>query len=91
MSTEITLHKTFQPNGLIFGSSIEAENYIDGQGWSIGGSQRTAPRGIYCGDASIAKWRNLTATDRQQLDGELRYPDGDSRTGSVEIWMKERP
>ncbi len=88
MSTEFTLHKTFQPNGITFGASIDAENYINQQSWSIGSSQGTSPRGIYRGDAVIAKWRNLNSADRQQLHGELRYPDGDSRTGSAEIWMK---
>ena len=79
--------KTFKPTGLEFGATADAEAWLRSKGWSYGPHQRAAPRGIARCDASIAKWRNLSLSDRRELDGEIRYSDGDC-IGPVEVWLK---
>ena len=41
-----------------------------------------APVGLLYGDWAIAKWRNLTPTERAQLDGRM---EGEFRDGPVTI------
>lgn len=90
MSVPLEKVETFEPDGRTFGAMNAAEDWILRKNWSIGPQQRDAPRGIYCGEAYIAKWRNISARDKKELDGEMRFPDGDSRTGRVEIWMRPK-
>lgn len=45
--------------------------WCEENGYSHGSMQRDAPIGILRGDWIIAKWRNLSAEERQQLDGTI--------------------
>lgn len=56
-----------------FPTDRAAERTLRDAGFSIGTNQRREPRGILYGDYLIAKWRNLRARERADLDGELRH------------------
>jgi len=47
-----------------------------------------APVGLLYGDWAIAKWRNLTPTERAQLDGRM---EGEFRNGPVTIRISPEP
>ena len=53
-------------------------------GWSYGSMQRGAPRGIYCGEANVAKWRNLSMQERLAMDGYIVTLGN----GTIEIRMR---
>lgn len=88
MSERIERIERFQPGEYPFSASRKAEEWLREKGWSYGSMQRDQPRGVYRGDAIIAKWRNLSKADRKNLDGEIRYPCRDAVEGRVEIWMR---
>ena len=50
-------------------SETAAQDALTKCGFSLGRLQRAAPRGILHGDWDIAKWRNLSQTDIDGLDG----------------------
>jgi hypothetical protein len=45
--------------------------WCEENGYSHGSMQRDAPIGILKGDWIIAKWRNLSAEEREHLDGTI--------------------
>lgn len=63
----------------------KAEDWCRERGLSVGSAERGSPRGILLGDVTIAKWRNLTATERAQLHGQM---SGDMRNGPVHVDLK---
>jgi hypothetical protein len=69
-----------------FAAMYAAEDWCKQNGYSVGSSQRGSPRGLLRGDWLIAKWRNLTAAERRQLDGQMT---GDMRNGPVTVRVKE--
>lgn len=73
--------KTFHEQG-DFAAADAAEAWLHENGYSVGSSQRGAPRGIMRGDVLIAKYRNLTPRERAALDGQMT---GDMRSGPVVI------
>lgn len=62
-----------------------AQKWCRDRGISYGSLQRDDPVGLLVGEFDIAKWRNLSAVERQQLDGTLT---GDKRNGPVFIRLK---
>lgn len=59
-----------------------AEAWCDARGIAVGAPQQGAPRGLLVGYYQIAKWRNLTASERRELKGTMT---GDMRRGPVTI------
>ena len=54
-------------------------------GYSIGSMQRGDPIGVMRGDYSISKWRNLSAAEREDLDGTI---EGSKRTGPITVTLR---
>ncbi len=63
--------KTFDGDGTAFGPANQAEEWLSDNGYSYGPSCAMHDQGILKGDFTIAKWRNLTKREIQQLDGKL--------------------
>ncbi|WP_199287344.1 hypothetical protein [Acinetobacter portensis] len=70
-----------------FSAVSAAENWLREHGFSYGSMCMDMPIGILKGDWCIAKWRNLTAKERNQLDGKLL--SSDFRSGPVVLQLKE--
>jgi hypothetical protein len=66
----------------------KAEQWCRDNGYSYGALQADAPTGIVKGDADIAKWRNLSHSDRLLLDGRFEAPGRTYRTGPVTAILK---
>lgn len=79
--------KTFSEPGN-FEALYSAQKWLEQNGYSFGSNCRGSPIGILKGDFIIAKWRNLTKREIDQLDGELT---GDMRNGPVTIRLKAAP
>lgn len=64
-----------------------AEAWCREHGISVGQSSADGPSGLLFGDYEwIAKWRNLTRQERNDLHGTM---DGDFREGPVVITLKD--
>lgn len=64
-----------------------AEAWCRENGISVGQSSADGPSGLLFGDYKwIAKWRNLTRQERDDLHGTM---DGDFREGPVVIILKD--
>lgn len=74
--------KTFEANG-DFGAYYSACEWLKENGFSYGSMQRDDPMGIMKGDWCIAKWRNLSASDKKALDGEMLFSRGGKCTVSI--------
>ena len=57
-------------------------------GISCGSMNRDKPIGLIWGDFIIAKWKNLTQKERDELDGTMTSED--FRNGSVTVRIKEK-
>lgn len=68
-----------------FSANDAAEAFLRERGFSVGSMQRGDPRGIMFGDCDIAKWRNLSASERTALHGVLAYRNGSARGGDAII------
>lgn len=79
--------KTFSDTG-DFQALFSAQKWLDSQGYSYGSSCRGSPTGILKGGAFIAKWRNLTPQQIEELDGKMT---GDNRNGPITITLKHAP
>ena len=64
-----------------------ARDWLKNNGYSYGSMCMDMPIGILKGNWTIAKWRNLTAKERNQLDGQITSKD--FRAGPVTIFLKE--
>ena len=70
-----------------FQAMYAAEAWCRENGLSVGQSCATGPTGLLFGRYDwIAKWRNLTASERQDLHGTM---SGDMRDGPVVINLKD--
>jgi hypothetical protein len=65
-----------------------AEQWCRDNGVSFGSSCVSGPVGLLRGDYCIAKWHNLSAKERAQLDGTM---SGDMRNGPVTIRLRDLP
>lgn len=72
---------TFQSDET-FSAYRQAQQYLTDNGYSYGPSCVMYPTAILKGDYNIAKWKNLTAKERKQVDGIIT---GDMRHGPVTI------
>jgi hypothetical protein len=79
---EITFNQTGD-----FKAVNAAQKWLHENGYSYGSMCMDMPIGILKGDWCIAKWRNLNAKERKQLDGQLISKD--FREGPVVIQLKE--
>jgi hypothetical protein len=79
--------KTFNETGT-FQALYAAKAWLAANGYSCGTTCRDMPCGILKGDFVIAKWKNLTKKESEQLDGRL---EGDMREGPITITLKEAP
>ena len=70
-----------------FAAVDAARNWLQEQGYSYGSMCMDMPIGILEGSWTIAKWRNLTAKERKQLDGQLVSKD--FRSGPVVVQLKD--
>lgn len=70
-----------------FAATRQAEAFLQRAGFSVGHSERGSPRGILFGDFDIQKWRNLRASDRAALHGQMT---GDGRHGPIRIRFVDR-
>lgn len=77
IETEITFASAHE-----FHAVRSAEHWCADHGYSVGEMQRGSPRGLLAGDYAVAKWRNLTIAEREQLDGVM---EGDMRHGPVTV------
>ena len=64
-----------------------ARDWLSEHGYSYGSMCMDMPIGILKGEWSIAKWRNLTGKEREQLDGQLTSKD--FREGPVVLRLKD--
>ena len=80
--TEMTFDQTTD-----FAAVNAARNWLQEQGYSYGSMCMDMPIGILKGNWTIAKWRNLTAKERKQLDGQLVSKD--VRNGPVVVQLKD--
>jgi len=71
-----------------FQALYAAQKWLEQNGYSFGSTCRGSPIGILKGDFIIAKWRNLTKREIEQLDGRM---DGDMRNGPVTIHLNAGP
>jgi hypothetical protein len=65
----------------------KATAWCRANGYSYGSMQADAPTGLLRGACEIAKWRNLTASEREALDGVLDAPGRKYRAGPVTITL----
>ena len=71
--------------GREFAGYYAAVDWLEEQGYSYGSMQGGAPIGVLRRTGvCIAKWRNLTAAERAELDGVL---EGEKHDGPVTITM----
>lgn len=80
--TEIEFNQTGD-----FSAVNAARKWLQDHGYSYGSMCMDMPIGILKGSWCIAKWRNLTAKERKQLDGQLISKD--FRSGPVVIQLKD--
>jgi len=81
-------HETiFQGNGETFSAHYAAQEWLRENGYSYGSTCRNMPIAIKKGDYSIAKWKNLTNEERQDIDGKLYS----GREGEAKIiWINRK-
>lgn len=77
----MTITRTFTETG-DFAAFYAAERMAADLGLSIGSMERDQPIGLMHGDYSIAKWRNLSKSERQELHGVITGP---KRMGPVRL------
>lgn len=80
--TEMTFDQTAD-----FAAVNAARKWLQDHGYSYGSMCMDMPIGILKDSWCIAKWRNLTIKERNQLDGKLISPD--FRNGPVVIQLKD--
>jgi hypothetical protein len=86
MSVQAGFKKIFESDKT-FGAYYAAERWCTDQGISYGSSCAGSPQGLLFGNYQIAKWRGLTAKERQQLHGTIQ---GNLRNGPVTVFIKPK-
>lgn len=79
--------KVFNQEGT-FLAWYAASDWLKANGYSFGSMCGSLPIGVMRGDYAIAKWKNLTPRERNQLDGTVT---GDFREGPVIVRLKHTP
>jgi len=65
-----------------------AESYCYDNGYSVGSMCAPQPTAIKKGNYDIAKWRNLSQTDKNNIDGTITT-DSDYRNGTITVTIYE--
>ena len=68
-----------------FAAVDAAERACRDAGFSVGATQRGAPRGLLLGDFAISKWRNMTLEQRRVLHAQMIG----GRDGPVTITLQD--
>lgn len=84
MARKVAIEKVFKGNG-DFKSFYEATSCLNNNGYSYGSMCSPMPIGIMKGDYLIAKWKNLTNSEKAALDGVMET----SRDGNTTIKIFE--
>lgn len=79
--------KTFNQQGT-FQALYAAQNWLRENGYSYGSTCRGEPIGLLKGDYVVAKWRNLTRQEINELDGVVT---GCPRNGPITVHLQEMP
>jgi hypothetical protein len=83
----MSYEKLFQGSGETFSALYEAENWLRENGYSVGPTSMDGPQGVVKGKAYISKWRNMTESEQQELDGVLYA----GREGVARLLLKQAP
>ena len=78
---KIAWERDWQESG-DFAAYDAAVRFLEGAGFSVGSMARDEPIGLMFGDYGIAKYRNLSRAERDELHGELR---GHKRQGPIRV------
>jgi hypothetical protein len=63
---------TFAGDGTPHSATVEAQSWLETNGYSFGSSSVDGPAGVVKGtNIYIAKWRNMTKKERALMDGHL--------------------
>ena len=81
------MKKIFEQTGT-FEAYDAAKTWLKENGYSYGPSCGFEPVAIMKGEYCIAKWRNLTKTERAQSHGTIR---GDLRNGPIIVNVNNEP
>jgi len=81
--------KRFEHTGEDWSGLHAAESWLRSNGYSVGSMQRSDPIGVVKGDVLIAKWRNLSAKDKRELDGCIVPDGGRFRDGAAIVDLYE--
>lgn len=79
--------KVFNQEGT-FQAWYAASDWLKESGYSFGSMCGSFPIGVMRGDYAIAKWKNLTPRERNQLDGTVT---GNFHEGPVTVRLKHAP
>lgn len=60
----------------------KAQKWCNDNGYSFGPTCVCSPQAIKKGNWNIAKWRNLTPSERKNIDGTIT---GDGRNGPIKV------
>ena len=79
---------TFDGDGTPHGATYEACAWLKSNGYSYGSSSVDGPTGVLKGEGIyIAKWRNLSAKERKEMDGLLHTGYG----RPARLILREKP
>lgn len=83
------IEKTFEhAEGDDFSAYNAAVKWVEDQGYSVGSMQRGAPTLIYYGDCDVAKFRNISPSERKAAAGQIIGVAGRFRGGPVTVSLK---
>ena len=88
--SEVVMNKVFEQSedDMAFTAVSTATKWLSDNGFSFGATCRGLPTAIKKGDFVIPKWKHLTGSERQGLDGVMI---GNNRTGPIEIDLYVMP
>jgi len=78
--------KKFDRKGT-FNAYHDACKWLDDNGYSYGPTCAMKPVAIYKGDFNVAKWKNLSQKDINEIDGKMM---GEMREGPVHIHIYDK-
>ena len=80
--------KVFHGKGEPHSGTWEAQRWLSKNGYSYGSSSIDGPTGVVKGEGHyIAKWRNMSSSEKAAMDGKL-YTDRDS---SARLVLRKAP
>ncbi len=83
--------KVFMSDGSPFNARYAAQDWIERHGGSVGPSSIGSPMGIVMQpDVYIAKFRNMTKKEQEELDGTLSHSRGGDAVIRLKNWGGDR-